>query len=54
MNMIKTLNKITNNIPSKAIFNFRLRMLKKMTFLPPTKYVHYLYEYNTKKKIRFK
>ena len=51
MNLLKTLNKITNNIPSKAIFNFRLRMLKKMTFLPPTKYVHYLYEYNTKKKL---
>lgn len=33
------------------INRFKLRMLKKMTFLPPKIYAHYLYEYYTNKKL---
>lgn len=35
----------------KAFNRFRVWMLKKMTFLPPQKYVHYLYEHTTGKKL---
>ncbi|MET2986575.1 ATP-grasp fold amidoligase family protein [Aureibaculum conchae] len=33
---------------------FFLRILKEMNFLPPKKYVHYLYEYKTGKKLNLK
>ena len=35
----------------KKLNTLRLRFLKKMTFLDPQKYVHYLYEYKTGKKL---
>ena len=35
----------------KAHNKYILRMLKKMTFLPPQKYAHFLYEYATGKKL---
>jgi len=35
----------------KGLNKFRLRILKKMKFLPPQKYVHYLYERTTGKKL---
>ena len=36
---------------SKSLNRFKLRMLRKMTFLPPVKYAKYSYEYYTGKKL---
>ena len=38
----------------KSLKRFKLRMLRKMTFLPPVKYAKYSHEYYTGKKLDLK